>query len=73
MTAAWVLNSVSLFTTTVGALLIFLYLTQAPRLVGDGIPSEIKSACEKHRRMLTIAVGLLAAWLLVQYLAVILL
>lgn len=72
MTAAWVLNSVSLFATTVGALLIFLYLTQAPRLVGDGIPAEVKKAFEKHRRMLTIANGLLAAWLLVQYLAVIL-
>jgi hypothetical protein len=73
MTAAWVLNSVSLFATTVGALLIFLYLTQAPRLAGDGIPADVKQAFEKHRRMLTIAVGLLAAWLLVQYLAVILL
>lgn len=72
MSAAWVLNSVSLFVTTVGALLIFLYLTQAPRLVGDGIPAEVKLACEKHRRMMQIAVGLLAGWLLVQYLAVIL-
>jgi hypothetical protein len=73
MTAAWVLNSVSLFATTVGALLIFLYLTQAPRVVGDGVPDEIKRSVEKHRRTLMIAVGLLAAWLLVQYLAVILL
>ena len=73
MTAAWVLNSVSLFATTVGALLIFLYLTQAPRLVGEGIPAEMKLACEKHRRMMMIANGLLAAWLVVQYLAVILL
>ena len=73
MTVAWVLNSVSLFATTVGALLIFLYLTQAPQLVGDGIPEDVKRAFEKRHRMLTIAVGLLAAWLLVQYLAVILL
>jgi len=72
MTAAWVLNSVSLFATTVGALLIFLYLSQAPKLAGDGIPAEVKRACEKHRRLLMISVGLLAAWLLVQYLAVIL-
>ena len=73
MTAAWVLNSVSLFVTTVGALLIFLYLTQVPRLVGDGLPAEAKRTFEKHRRLLTIAVGLLAGWLLIQYLAVILL
>jgi len=72
MSVAWILNSTSLFATTVGALLIFLYLTQAPRLVGDGIPADMKLACEKHRRMMKIAVGLLSAWLLVQYLAVIL-
>ena len=73
MTTSWILGSVSLFVTTVGALLIFLYLTQAPRLVGDGIPEEVKRAAERHRRLLMVAVGLLAAWLLVQYLAVILL
>ncbi len=72
MTAAWILNSLSLFVTTVGALLIFLYLSQAPRLVGDGIPAEVRQACEKHRRMLMISVGLLAGWLLIQDLAVIL-
>jgi hypothetical protein len=73
MTTAWILGTASLFVTTVGALLIFLYLSQAPRLAGDGISAEVKRACEKHRRMLMIATGLLAAWLLVQYLAVILL
>ena len=72
MSVAWVLNSLSLFVTTVGVLLIFLYLTQAPRLVGEGIPAETRLACERHRRMMKIAVGLLAGWLLVQYLAVIL-
>jgi hypothetical protein len=70
---AWVLNSVSLFVTTVGALLIFLYLSQAPRLAGDGIPVEVRKACEKHRRLLMIGTGLLACWLLIQDLAVILL
>ena len=73
MTTAWILGTTSLFVTTVGALLIFLYLTQAPKLVGDDIPVQVKQTCEKHRRMLMIATGLLAAWLLVQYLAVILL
>ncbi|HLX79761.1 MAG TPA: hypothetical protein VKS43_04170 [Burkholderiales bacterium] len=73
MSAAWILNSVSLFATTVGALLIFLYLSKAPSLAGDGMSAEAKRACEKHRRLLMISVGLLAAWLLVQDLAVILL
>ena len=72
MSAAWILNSVSLFATTVGALLIFLYLSQAPRLV-DGVPDEVRRACQKHRRLLTISMGLLSAWLMIQYLAVILL
>ena len=73
MTTAWILNSLSLFVTTVGVLLIFLYLSQAPRLTGEGIPAEVKRACEKRRRLLTISVGLLAGWLLIQDLAVILL
>jgi hypothetical protein len=73
MTVAWLLNTVSLFATTIGALLIFLYLSQAPRLAGEGIPAEVRRACEKRRRMLTISVGLLAGWLLIQDLAVILL
>ena len=73
MTSAWLLNSVSLFATTVGALLIFLYLSQAPRLADNRVPAEVKQACQKHRRLLMIFVGLLAAWLVVQYLAVILL
>jgi hypothetical protein len=73
MSAAWILNSVSLFVTTVGALLIFLHLSQAPRLADSRIPAEIQQACEKHRRSLMISVGLLAGWLLIQDLAVILL
>jgi len=73
MTTAWILGTASLFVTTVGALLIFLYLSQAPSLASDGIPVQVKQACEKRRRMLMVATGLLAAWLLVQYLAAILL
>ncbi len=73
MNTAWLLNSVSLFVTTVGALLIFLYLSQAPRLADSRIPADVRQACEKHRRMLMISVGLLAGWLLIQDLAVILL
>lgn len=73
MTSAWVLNSVSLLATTVGALLIFVYLSQAPRVADDAPSAEVKRAYQKHQRLLTISVGLLAAWLLIQYLAVILL
>ena len=72
MTTAWILNTVGLLATTVGALLIFLYLWKAPRFAEDWLSPEGKRAYAKHRRLLIISVGLLAAWLLVQYLAVIL-
>jgi hypothetical protein len=72
MTTAWILGSVSLFVTTVGALLIFLYLCNTPPTAEAWLSAEGKVAYPKYRRMMIISVGLLAAWLLVQYLAVIL-
>lgn len=72
MTTAWILGSVSLFTTTAGALLIFLYLCNTPSSAEGWQSPEGKVAYPKYRRMLIISVGLLAAWLLVQYLALIL-
>jgi len=72
MTTAWILGSVSLFVTTVGALLIFLYLCNSPASVETWLSAEGKVAYPKYRRMLIVSVGLLAGWLLIQYLAVIL-
>ncbi len=72
MTSAWILGSVSLFATTVGALLIFLYLCNTPASAENWQSPEGKIAYPKYRRMLIVSVGLLAGWLLVQYLAVIL-
>ena len=72
MTTAWILGSVSLFATTVGALLVFLYLCNSPPSAEAWQSPAGKMAYSKHRRMLIIAAGLLAAWLLVQYLAIIL-
>jgi len=73
MTTAWILGTVSLYATTFGALLIFLYLTHTPRSAEDWQSPEGKVAYAKHRRMLMTSVGLLAGWLLVQDLALILL
>jgi hypothetical protein len=73
MSSAWVLGTVSLLATTVGALLIFLYLWKAPRLADDWQTPEGKRAYLQHQRRLIIGVGLLAAWLVVQGAAVILL
>lgn len=72
MTTAWVLGSVSLLATTIGALLVFLYLCNTPASVDAWQSPESKVAYPKHRRMLLVSVGLLAGWLLIQYLAIIL-
>jgi hypothetical protein len=73
MTTSWVLNTAGLFTTTVAALLIFLHLRSLPRNVDELLTPEGRLRYARHQRRGTLAVGLLAAWLLVQYLAVILL
>jgi hypothetical protein len=71
MTTTSMLNMVGLFVTTVGALLIFLYLWRSPRFADEWLSIEGKRAYGKHRRLLVVGVGLLATWLVIQYLAVI--
>jgi len=68
----WIMNAAGLFLTTTGALLIFLYLWRAPRFANDWLSEEARDAYARNRLLLIIAVGLLAAWFLVQCLAVIL-
>jgi hypothetical protein len=72
MTSAWLMSTVSLLATTIAALLIFLYLWKAPRLADAWQSPEGRQAYALHQRRLTLGVGLLAAWLLVQGVAVIL-
>ena len=71
MTTSWLLNTVGLFTTTIGALLIFLYLWKSPSFADQWLTPEGKRAYSRHRRLLITGVGLLAAWLVIQYLAII--
>ena len=71
-TTTWALNTFGLFVTTVGALLIFLYLWRSPRFADEWLSPEGKRAYTKHRRLVIVGAGLLAAWLIVQYLAVVL-
>lgn len=73
MTSARVLSTASLYVTTVGALLVFLYLLKSPRSSEEWSAADGKDAYARHRRMSIISTGLLAAWLLVQDIAVILL
>jgi len=70
---AWILNAIGLFLTTVGALLIFLYLYKAPRLANESPSPAGKGPYAGNRSLLIIAVGLLATWFVIQCLAIILL
>jgi hypothetical protein len=69
----WIINAVGLFLTTVGTLLIFLYLYRTPRLTEESLLQKGSSAYSKNRSLLIVAVALLAAWFLIQCLAIIML
>jgi hypothetical protein len=69
----WILNAVGLFVTTVGALLTFLYLRGSHRFADKFASPDAGREFSRHQRMLSWVVGLLSAWLVIQYLAVILL
>lgn len=68
----WIVNAVGLFVTTVGALLLFLYLWKTPKLA-DESPSVGGKSGLANKGPVLVAVGLLAAWFLIQCLTVILL
>ncbi len=71
MVTAWMLNAIGLYATTVGALLIYLHLRRpVPVLMNT---TEEKTAYDKHQRQLRIGVGLLAAWLVIQDIAILML
>jgi 3-dehydroquinate dehydratase len=67
MTMSWMLNAIGLFAVTSGALLMFLSLRNTPKIVAEISNPEARRAYEKHRRLSIVAVGLIAAWLLIQY------
>lgn len=67
-----ILNIVGMFFTTAGALLIFLYLVETPKFAREWLSPEGQKAFARHRRILLTGVGLLVAWIVLQYLGVIL-
>lgn len=73
MTTTWALSTVGLYVTTVGALLVFLYLYESPRSADAWQSPEGRRAYVVHRRRLLTAVGLLAAWLVIQDFAIVVL
>jgi hypothetical protein len=70
MLIMWAFNAAGVLLTTVSALLIFLYLWKSPRFADEWLSPEGRLAYAKHRRLLIVGVGLIAAWLVLQYLAV---
>ena len=66
----WILNTVGLLATTVGVLIVFLHLHRTSRMVADSALPEVCRPLLKDRRMLTVTVGLMAVWFVIQYLAI---
>ncbi|HUQ74179.1 MAG TPA: hypothetical protein VM183_05585 [Burkholderiales bacterium] len=69
----WVLETVGLLVTTIGALFAFLHLHRTSREMAN---IEIPAACAplaRDRRLLMITMGLMAGWFVIQYIGVILL
>jgi len=69
-TTLWILNTVGLLAVTVGVLIVFLHLHRTSQMVSNTPLPEVCRPLMKDRRMLTITVGLMAAWFVVQYIAV---
>jgi hypothetical protein len=67
-----ILNMVGMFFTTAGALLIFLYLVETPKFAKEWLSPEGQKAFARHRRLLVLGVGLLVAWIVMQYVELIL-
>jgi hypothetical protein len=62
----WILNTLGLYVTTVGALLIFLYMYRSPQGADYWSSAQGRSEYVRHRRRLIIGTGLLAAWLVLE-------
>jgi hypothetical protein len=68
---SWILNTIGLAAVTIGALFVFLHLHRTSREISDAALHKECAPLMRDRRMLMIMMGLMAAWFLVQYVAVI--
>ena len=73
MTMTWVLDAVGVYATTIGSLLVFLYLWKTPRDALIWQPPQGQAAYAKHRRLLIICSGLVATWHVFDYLVILVL
>ena len=66
----WILNTVGLLAVTVGVLFVFLHLHRTSRSVDTQLLPAVCQPLVKDRKMLTITVGLMAAWFVIHYVAI---
>ena len=69
----WVLETVGLLVTTIGALFTFLHLHRTSREMAEvSVPPEC-APLMRDRRLLMITVGLMSGWFVIQYVGLIIL
>ena len=73
MTTTWMLETIGLLVTTVGALVAFLHLHRTSREMAHTPVPEACASLVRDRRLLMITMGLMAGWFIVQYIGLILL
>jgi len=68
----WMLNTIGLLATTIGSLIVFLHLHKTSQLADHVKLHKECAPLLKDRRLLMVTTGLMAAWFVIQYAAVIL-
>jgi hypothetical protein len=64
----WLINALNFLFPSLAVLLILLAQLRLMRVTASLAAGELKLAFQRHHRRMTIALALLAAWLIVQYL-----
>lgn len=67
----WLLTSLSFFVTTVGALLMVLSHRQVKQLAKEATSPEGREALDRQHQLLLLGMSLLAAWLVIQCVALV--
>ncbi len=63
----WILETVGLLVTTIGALVAFLHMHRTSREMGStSVPAEC-APLVRDRRLLMITMGLMSGWFVIQY------
>ena len=68
---SWMLNTIGLLAVTIGTLFVFLHLHRSSKQMANIHMHEECAPLLKDRRMLMVTVGLMAAWFVVQYVAIV--